>query len=58
MGETFYVVEVLMNGRRGTLPSKFLYKDDAVAFAIKMRSMSDQHVNVETRIYEAREIEF
>lgn len=58
MGETFYVVQQLINNRAGVLPSKFSSKTDAVKFINMLDAIRNPNVKTEIHLYEVKEITY
>ena len=62
MGETFYAVQQVVNGRSGCLPAKVETLDDARNFIDTMRTydgaLDHSKIKIEYRVYEVKEISF
>lgn len=60
MEETFYAVQQVINGRAGTLPSKFSSLSEARAFINKLKRISKSNdftnITVEYHLYEIKEL--
>lgn len=60
MGETFYVVQQLINGGTGTLPSKFTSLEEAREFKNKLIRIANDpeydDLEIEFHIYEVKEL--
>lgn len=60
MNGTFYAVQQVINGRSGTLPSKFPSLDEAREFVNMMNRVTGDHeydnIKVEFHVYEVKEV--
>lgn len=58
MGNVFYAVQFVINDRKGTLPSIFAFKSDAIDYATRLKNLKDDDVKTEVHLYEVKEIEY
>lgn len=62
MGETFYAVQQVINGRAGTLPTKVSSLEEARSFVNTLKKYSDDlgpwDGKIEYHVYEVKEIEY
>lgn len=59
MGDTFYAVRRLVNGRAGCLPSYFSSKEEAINFILTLKNRDNiAGVVQEFHLYEVKEIAY
>lgn len=62
MGDTFYAVQQVINGRSGCFPTKVDTLDDAREFIDMLKkhseSLGPSSIKIEYRVYEVKEISF
>ena len=62
MGETFYAVQRLINGREGVRPSTFSSIEEAIEFIDELKKwemeLKDDKLKIEYHLYECKEINF